>query len=188
MCGKSIINFLGMKYMMFLIGAISLFFSCKKDPAPVEEPSEYWGIALATINGKAWAAWPTARLNLIYKNNWLIEIDSYDQFNILREGLTLRKIPFLPGTYPIVNSDSQVNDSLVGADFSYWEGDLGLGLYTVLESDSSSFVTLASYDPVTKELRGIFDITFIVAHRPYAGAPDTLRVRNGVFHTRVRDK
>ena len=88
----------------------------------------------------------------------------------------------------MVNTDSQVNDSLVGASFSYWEADLALGYYTVLESDSSSFVTLTSYDPVTKELRGTFDITFIVAHRPYAGAPDTLRVRNGVFHTRVRDK
>ena len=177
-----------MKRILFLFLIATVFISCKKDPAPVVEPSPFWGEAAATINGKAWAAQPTAWVNPVHKNNWYIEIDSFDRFNILREGLNLKKIPFIPGTYPVVNTDSQVNDSLVGASFSYWEGDLGLGYYTVLESDSSSFVTLESYDPITKELRGRFDLTFIVAHRPYAGAPDTLRVRNGRFHTKVRDK
>lgn len=178
-----------MKYILLLLVAIIIFVSCKKEePTPVKEPSNFWGEASATINGTPWTAQPIAWVNLIYKNNWLFSIASFDQSGILRKSLSLIKVPFTPGTYPIVNSDAQVNDSLVGADFRYWEADLGLGYYTVLESDSSSFVTLASYDPVTKELRGTFDLTFIVSHRPYAGAPDTLRVRNGRFHTKVRDK
>ena len=177
-----------MKHFLFLMLWATIFFSCKKDPVPVVEPSPYWGESSATINGKAWAAWPSAWVNLIHKNNWFIVIDSFDRFNILRQGLTLKKVPFTPGIYPVVNAAPQLNDSLVGADFTYWEADLALGYYTVLESDSSSFVTLESYDPTTKELRGTFDLTFIVSHRPYTGAPDTLRVRNGRFHTKVRDK
>lgn len=177
-----------MKYPLLLLIALILFISCKKNPNPVEEPSKFWGEASATINGTPWAAQPIAWVNLIYKNNWLFSIASFDQAGILRESLSVIKVPFTPGTYPIVNSDPQINDSLVGADFTYWEADLALGLYKVLESDSSSFVTVDSYDSTTKELRGKFDITFIVAHRPYPGAPDTLRVRNGVFHTKVREK
>ncbi len=181
-------HFYTMKYTLFSLIGIALLISCKKDPAPVKEPSKFWGEASATVNGEAWAAQPTAFVNLIYGNNWSIVTALFDQSGILRESLELTKVPFTPGTYPIVNSDPQINDSLVGADFTYWEDDLALGLYTVLESDSSSFVTVDSYDSTTRELRGKFDITFIVAHRPYPGALDTLRVRNGVFHTKVREK
>ena len=178
-----------MKHILFLIIATILLFSCKKDPTPIVEPSPYWGESSATINGVPWAAQPTAFVNLIYGNNWHIIMNYFDQNNILREGLNLIKVPFKVGTYPVVNGDAQLNDSLLGADFTYWIDDQTDGYYTVLESDSSSFVSLTSYDTTTKELRGTFTITFIAVHKPpYPGATDTLRVRNGVFHTRVRDK
>jgi hypothetical protein len=65
--------------------------------------------------------------------------------------------------------------------------DVIYGQYRILESDSSSFVTLISFDSITGEVRGTFDLTFLVEHRPFPGAPDTLRLRNGQFYTRLVD-
>lgn len=175
-----------MRYSLFCFLAITLYISCKKDPPQPVEPSPFWGEASATINGKVWTAQPTAVVSFPHGHGWDIAIDSFE-FGILREVLGIYKLPFTPGTYPVINTIAQVNDSLVGGGFSYWTGDQSDGRYTVLETDSSSFVTMQSYDSITKELRGTFDLTFIVFHRPYPAAPDTLRVRNGMFHTKVRD-
>ena len=172
-----------MKPALLLLLAVNLFIACKKDP----EPSRYWGEATAIINGKPWTAHPIAWLSPVSGNNCLIEIDSIDQFAALRQGLDFFKVPFKPGTHPVVNSDSQVDDTLVGADFYYLDYDVLYGNYKILEADSSSFVNLQSYDSITKELRGSFNLTFIATLKP-AGEPDTLRVRNGTFHTRVREQ
>lgn len=175
-----------MKYVLFLF-TIILCSSCKKDPSPPVDPSPFWGEASATINGNFWEAQPTAIISFPHGHGWDMSIDSFDS-GILRHILGIYKLPFTPGTYPVINTFAQMDDYMVGASFSYWTADQADGLYTVLEADSSSFVTLQSYDTITKELRGTFEFTFIVSHRPYPNAPDTLRVRNGVFHTKVRDK
>ena len=177
-----------MKYVLFSFIAITLCASCKKDPVtPIfTKPYPYWGEASATINGKLWTAQPSATVNYIHGHGWDIEIDSFYS-GILRQALGIYKVPFTPGTYPVINTFPQEDDSMVGGDLGYWTADQADGRYTILESDSSSFVTMQSYDSITKELRGTFDLTFIVFHRPYPSSPDTLRVRNGVFHTKVRD-
>ncbi len=178
-----------MKNFLLLLSAVILLASCKKDPDSLAEPSPYWGESSAIINGEDWTAQPTASIDLIHGNTWLVTMSFYDQFNILRSGLNLSNVPFIPGTYPAGKRNIEMNNTSLGATFTYWDGDQTDGYYTVLESDSSSFVTVKSYDSITKELRGTFDITFLAVHKPpYANAQDTLRVRNGSFHTKVRDK
>lgn len=167
---------------------ILLCISCKKEPDPVVPPP-FWGEASATVDGRFWVAHPTAVVNINHGHGWNIEIDSFNKFGILLQSLSIFKLPFTPGTYPIVITQPQTDDFKVGGDFFYLTSDQADGYYTVLESDSSSFVTMQSYDSITKELRGTFEVTLIAQHKPpYGNPPDTLRVRGGIFHTRVRDK
>ncbi|MBK8923611.1 MAG: hypothetical protein IPM81_19315 [Saprospirales bacterium] len=83
------------------------------------------------------------------------------------------------------NTFIQTDDGLVGSHYFFNDDDFLLGYYDVLEADSSSFMTILSYDTVTREVKGTFEATYIVKQRPYPGAPDTIRLRNGVFHTKV---
>lgn len=101
------------------------------------------------------------------------------------EIFSIVKIPFIPGTYQVYNTLIQTNDSIAGALFGYIDYDEFKGNYTILESDSSSFVTLESYDTITKEIKGRFDLTFIKDIKPYPEASDTIRFRDGYFHTKI---
>ena len=117
---------------------------------------------------------------------------SSDQLNgagIRIESIEIHKIPFSSGTYPIVNTIPQDDDGLVGAGFWHVDQDVIYSSYKILESDSSSFVTLTSYDTISQEIRGHFDLTFIKDQaNPEFDFPDTIRFRNGAFHTKVFDR
>jgi len=158
--------------------------ACDKTP-PVEDDSPYWGTTDAMINGEQWSGEPFSFVNINHGNGYEIIIDSLDKYGIRRASLSFSKVPFQPGQYPLTNTFPQTDDGLVGAHYFVLDDDVILGNYAVLESDSSSFITLTSYDSISKELKGVFDITFIVDNRPNASYPDTIRFRNGQFHTRL---
>jgi hypothetical protein len=166
-----------MKFVILTIILIQL--SCRKDPPPL--PSIYWGTVSFQKNGHLWTGSPLAT---IYQNKIGIQIDSVPEAII--EHLSIHKIPISPGTYPIYSTYIQIDDGLSGAYYSYITFDESKGDYDILESDSSSFVTLESYDTITKEIKGRFDLIFTKADPPHPiGAPDTIRMTDGVFHTKV---
>jgi hypothetical protein len=174
-----------MKTLCFFAAVIALLVSCSKEPQNTQPEGPWWGEATAEKNGMLWKAKPYAFVNINHGNGLNVLIDSLDRDNLKREELAFYKVPFTPGTYPVVNTPPQVNDSLVGANFYYVEVDILYGVYKILEADSSSFITLTSYDTVSKEVKGTFDVTFIKEIKPYPSAPDTIRLRNGKFHTKV---
>lgn len=171
-------------YYLCFLGFLT-FIACKKEKIIQPSATPYWGEMSVNKNGVAWAALPVASLNLSAGYGLNIFFDSIDQFNVLQEEVGIYKVPYNPGTYPITYTAIGKNDSLIGAQFLYAQHDLVLGYYDVLTSDTTNYVTLLSYDSVSRELKGTFGITFIATHKPFANAPDTIRLRDGAFHTKV---
>ncbi|MFN0215891.1 MAG: hypothetical protein ACKVT2_16655 [Saprospiraceae bacterium] len=159
--------------------------TCKKSNTEIPFPSHYSGTATVEKNGMLWTAYPFAAVNPRVKNTLNIGLDSLDAFRTLWEKIALLTVPTVPGTYPVLTNDLQERDPIVGASLLYTEADLVYGYYGVLIADSSSFVTLLSYDTISREIIGTFELTMIAFNKPYPSAPDTIRLRNGKFNTKV---
>ncbi|MFN0214141.1 MAG: hypothetical protein ACKVT2_07780 [Saprospiraceae bacterium] len=175
-----------MKFQILILAFLFGLAACDKNLPPADD-SPYWGTTEALINGKQWSGEPFSFININHGKGFQIIVDSLDKYGIRREALSFSKVPFQPGKSLLINTFPQTDDGLVGAHYFILDDDVILGNYKVLESDSSSYITLMSYDSISRELKGTFDITFIVDHRPDASYPDTIRFRNGQFHTRLND-
>ena len=177
-------------YSFFLFLGFITLFACKKETIQtIVEPSPYWGTITALQNESPWSAELFAAENNIFENGLEIVSDQLNEGNIRKESLGFTKIPFSPGTYPVVNTGPRDDDGLVGAGFWHVDYDVIHSSYKILESDSSSFVTLTSYDTISQEIRGHFDLTFIKDQaNPEFDFPDTIRFRNGVFHTKILEQ
>lgn len=163
-----------------------LLFGCKKTQEPVPPvPDAYFGTSTVQKNGATWTCSPYAGNQFNLPNHIFLEFDSIDNLGIIREACYVGKVPLIIGTYPVENSFPNPDISKLDAFFQYRDGDYGYGKYDILKSDSSSFVTLSSYDAATGAVTGTFDLTFIAVYLPYPLAPDTIRLRNGVFHTKI---
>ncbi|MFN0174843.1 MAG: hypothetical protein ACKVU0_09375 [Saprospiraceae bacterium] len=167
--------------LLFLVAA------CVKEHLPTIEELGYWGTTTATKNDIPWVGAPVSFININHGKGFQIKIDSLDKYGIRRESLSFSKVPFQPGKNYLVNTFPQIDDGLVGAHYFILDDDVILGNYLLLESDSTSFITLTSFDSTSRELRGTFDVTLIVDHRPDPSYPDTIRFRNGQFHTKLKD-
>ncbi|MDX1913760.1 MAG: hypothetical protein SFV22_19850 [Saprospiraceae bacterium] len=166
-----------------------LLSSCDKTyPLPTIEELGYWGSASAIRNNMSWTGAPisVAIDNDYQGKGFQISIDSLDKYGIPQESLTFSKVPFQPGKSYLFDTYQQTDDGLVGAHYFILDDDVLIGSYKVVE-DSTSFITLTSYDSTSRELKGIFEATFVVEHRPDPTYPDTIRFRNGHFHTRLKD-
>lgn len=162
-----------------------LLTSCEKESQTSEQEGPWWGEAAAEKNGNPWEGNPYAVTSKNFPDRLDIFLDSLDGNNLPREALSFYEVPLVSGTYPVLDAPPQVKDSLVRSKFYYLEVDILYGVYKILEADSSSFITITSYDSVSKEVKGTFDVTFITEIKPYSSAPDTIRMRNGAFHTKV---
>ena len=175
-----------MKYF-FYFALISLFLACGKNQEKPSLPENYWGEASAERNGKPWATNPVCWINIVNKTNVIIELDSFINNYYLKESLIIFDIPPFLGTYKVnkLTAAKDLNSSL-----SMWDADLSIGGYTLLESDSNTNrVTLTSYDTLSKEIKGTFNLTYIVVPPgPYPDYPDTIRFRNGKFHGKLIKK
>ncbi len=169
----------------FIAILLLLAVSCKKGSEIPEEQNPYWGTVTVDKNGVPWTALPSVSISPKFKDKLNFNFTQVDELGFKREKCGIIKVPAQEGAYPLSNTSIQVDDGLVGSNYFFNDYDLLLGYYDVLEADSSSFVTITSYDTLTREVKGAFEATFIVRQRPYSGAPDTIRLRNGIFHTKV---
>jgi hypothetical protein len=177
-----------MKHFFWILITAGLYTACK-DPVP-EPPSlsdDYWGESSAQKNGELWTADPSCFIDIIDGETINIALDSFFESYYLKEGLYFREVFAEIGTYKIVKWNA-VKDGQTDAFLNVWSGDQSLGAYDILESDSTNRLILESYDTLSKEIRGKFDLTFIVRKRPYPNAPDTIRFREGKFHGKLHKK
>ncbi len=67
------------------------------------------------------------------------------------------------------------------------DGDVLCHTYDVLEVDSlNNWVKITKYNPQTKDISGEFSVTYIKTRECATFSyPDTIRIRNGVFHTKI---
>jgi hypothetical protein len=171
-----------MKIAIYLVLTFTAIVSCHKKE-PFIDNSPYWGELSLLKNNMKWVGKPFAEKDLL--KGFGLELDSLDIFGVRRESISFTKIPYKTGTFALNNTIPQNDDSLIGAGYFIVDDDVSLGNYLVLESDSSSFITITSYDSLSNEIKGTFDATFIVEQKPDASYPDTVRFRNGVFHTKL---
>ena len=159
--------------------------SCKKENTgeTPKFPPNYWGEASAQKNGIIWKAAPVCQTNFNNNNTSTIEIDSFINGSFLTESLMFQEVPLAIGTYDVFKSTG-VDNGVLDSHLYFWESDVPLGLYHVLEGFPNQ-LTISSYDTTSKEIKGAFTLTLLVDHRPYPGAPDTIRFTNGQFHGRL---
>lgn len=173
-------------FLLFFV--LLCIFSCKKTPDIVDVPlaPEFWGEASAEINGRLWTAHPACFIDRIDKKSIEVHLDSFNH-GYLKEVLIMGFIPAHTGSYQVFKFD--INSTMLYSHLGFWKDDEDLGLYSILESDSSSNqVTLESYDTLSQEIKGSFNLTYIVEERPYSYSPDIIRFRNGKFHGRLVEK
>lgn len=177
-----------MKYLFWILAAAVCFAACKDPkPEPPALPEGFWGTASAQKDGKLWTASPFCRIDLIDGETLTIQLDSFWHGDYLVEALDFYKIPPAAGIYKVIQWNA-AKDGKVGAHLTYWDDDVALGIYDVLGTATSNQLVVESYDTASGELKGTFDLVFLVSHRPYPNAPDTIRFREGKFHGRIHKK
>lgn len=172
-------------FNIICLGLSLIFFSCKKEN-PGENPKlspNHWGESSAQKNGLSWTADPVCWIDIVDHSTMHIELDSTINGYFLTESLSFHEVPAMTGSYDISKSAGSPNGE-ADAYLYFWESDVPLGLYHVLEGHPNQ-LTISSFDTTSKEIKGSFTLTLLVDHRPYPGAPDTIRFTNGQFHGRL---
>ena len=109
-----------MKNIYYLICIVFIVFSCKKEEiTEVPKPDFYWGQGEALMNDNPWLADAVAALNINHGNGFELFMDSLVSNFLIAQRLSLSKIPYIPGTYPVINTRPQIDDGKVGAFFCY---------------------------------------------------------------------
>ena len=180
-----------MKYLFIFLMISTIFLSCKQEAPPISTLSErYWGEASAQQNGQFWKANPVCWVDRVDDFTLVVQLDSFYSGvsgYSLRESLTMAKIPPAPGEYTVHKYQQYATKTR--ASLGIWDDDQPLGDYEIVEADSATNkVTILSYDTLSKEIKGTFNLTFKVTKRPYPDYPDTIRYTNGVFHGKKTPK
>jgi len=175
------------RHILLICIIISFFIGCKKDP----DKGKYYGTASATFNGKAWQS---GKVRCIITKQCSygklgFQFQVYNQYNELREEMIFFKIPSAVGTYiinPLNLNDPLCKDTIpIGSYHTLQsDGDVALDSYNAILS-SNNYFKIDNYNERTKELRGSFAVTFKIFSRQDPNSPDTIRVSNGSFNTKI---
>lgn len=162
-----------------------------------------WGYLTAEMNGADWSktysnAYQVTHGAVSYLDEpqgvfyGLVSV-LYNEAGANRQELLFQKIPFFPQTgrhkliscNPFVGCESS-QEPQVGLHTSLSDGDvLGDSYYTVDSEDN--YIQIDNYNEKNKEIKGSFQLTLANARIPRSSnaLPDTLRFRNGRFHTKI---
>lgn len=198
-----------MKHLLAIglaIGILMVSTSCKIIDAIVDSSGPLprlpnWGYLTADMNKADWS--------LTYKNGYQVThgIVSYSDepqgvFFALKsilytpdgaehQELLFQKIPFAAATarHRVTSclpfTDCQVNED-VQAVLHTCNDDVGLNSYYIIDSEDN-YIQIDRYNKKNQEVKGTFQLTFAVRKNRSPGdpLPDTLRFRNGRFHTKI---
>jgi hypothetical protein len=167
-------------------------------------PSKYsWGSFSAKMNGKEWGqSYPGGFQEIrgdtfqggnaedqCPEENYWISFDWFNKQGFHRENLILKKIPLMPGKYKVIpySSKCQMIDPIYAIFFtSIDDGDVLGDIYAILPTQDN-FVQIDNFDNYTKEIRGKFQLTFVIKDRGSNRIlSDTLRFTEGRFHTKIK--
>lgn len=176
-----------MRYIIVLFISFGILgLKCKKDPYA----DIYFGNGNATVNGNT-IYFNKARANLINSNPDSISIGLEKwEGGIKKEGISFFRVKVsnnIPQTtHKAVNGLNLLISNYVTV---IADGDVVCDFYNILEADSAqNYITITSYNSTTKEIRGIFQGTYLIdpnRTKCNPAAPDTIRIRNGEFYTKI---
>jgi hypothetical protein len=181
------------KSLIITCFCIFTFAKCKKDP-PEEQ---YFGYAKAHINGTI-VNFNKVRGNLLYnlEDSVSLNFEKWDGL-VLKESISIQKIYKNTNNSQRIYKYSYSNNRIEKLSSAYYtlrdDGDVLCDVYNVYEPDSiQNFITITSFNTQTKEIRGTFQATYLIdSSRVIAigkcrpTAPDTIRIRNGEFYTKI---
>lgn len=171
--------------------------SCLENPMPRIS----YGFINAEVNGKQWNKTYNNAYQATYARDGTygsaipcetyitLSSELYNEDNYLRQTFLFIKLHPEKGRYeivPFVNGYCDEQDP-VYANFHTWtsDGDVVGDNYSVL-SGEDNFFEIESYNPNTKEMKGKFEVTFVLERQGWGHfLADTLRFKNGRFHTKI---
>jgi|GEM_PF-5118459 len=162
----------------------------EKNEEPVGgPPPTTCGQFMALRNGTEWIAAPTASFASIGQDTVNVLIEQCQRFGKAKTiaWLGLNRLPLQPNTYPLT---SVCWATTAGTPLSAWfysarHDGLGSRHYRLETADSTNALTITSYDPATRIVRGQLHATFVPEH-PGQEKADTIRIREASFTARVR--
>lgn len=192
-----------MKIISFLLILSLLFFSCKKSINIYPEYGYHGSISGILANGEpfnppsGWVFYATGRIDTINKpclkkKFGIIQFLAYDQYSV-EEDLGISNIPLQIGTFKIeesrypTSSSGNCDTTILYSSMVLYAGgrDAILGDYSLLKSAKSS-ITISSYDMVSGDVVGTFDVTLVKDFKfaAYPNFSDTMRFSGGTFKTK----
>jgi hypothetical protein len=188
-----------MKIKCSILIIFLLFNSCKKED---ELPKfNTWGTLSVFYNGdNNYFKNQISGYKLNVCDNQIIGIsmNRYNKSNpyFSTDSFYFTNVPTLKGKYKIINHNQRPtcsdipNITEIGTFYGINEGDTGAQQYTVLSTvKENNYLQIDEYNKETKEIKGRFQVTFVLEYLPKSRSfdPDTVRFTNGVFHTKVFD-
>jgi hypothetical protein len=175
-----------------LLGAclcLFLFAKCKKDST--EPEGNYFGYAKADINGVT-VNFNKVRGGLLYNldDSISLSLEKWDGL-LFKEQITFQKLfKWTINPQRIYKFPNNINriQKLSSAYYTLSNGgDVICDVYDNYEPDSlQNYITITSFNSQTNEIRGTFQATYLIEMpKCRTAAPDTLRIRNGEFYTKI---
>lgn len=189
------------------LGIIILLAGCKIVDAIIDTAGPVprlpnWGYLTAEMNGVNWSttyknAYQVTHGSTTYADNpkgifYALTSILYSSEGYDRQQLLFQNIPFSPhtGRHKVVSCNPyagcESSDKLKVTLFELLsDGDVGGDCFYATDSEDN-YIQIDSYNERTDEIKGSFQLT-LVARIPRSSnaLPDTLRFRNGRFHTRI---
>ena len=182
-----------MKNIIIFFCLIVVFAGCKKEVNPLWK--FHWGYATADMNDNMWSA------NGCYaqtngKDSIGIVFNARDDEQI-RESFSVSSIPLKLGKQFLPSEISRNGGVLKGTYMRFMvdgDDDLTCAQYGNLHDADSlqNWVDITEYNPQTKEIKGKFSCNLLrdpeggnAGERCKPSDPEVIRIRNGVFHTKI---
>ncbi|MGX5858145.1 hypothetical protein ACWKW6_31100 [Dyadobacter jiangsuensis] len=189
------------------LGIIIMLAGCKIVDAIIDTAGPVprlpnWGYLTAEMNGVNWSttyknAYQVTHGSTTYADNpkgifYALTSILYSSEGYDRQQLLFQNIPFSPhtGRHKVVSCNPyagcESSDKLKVTLFELLsDGDVGGDCFYATDSEDN-YIQIDSYNERTDEIKGRFQLT-LVARIPRSSnvLPDTLRFRNGRFHTRI---
>jgi hypothetical protein len=172
--------------LIVLLLGVLLSAQCKKEYLP----GDYFGSAQAMLNNNTTGFNKTR--GKVYNNRTDSVSLDFERWDgpYAREHLT-----FSP-TAIILNQPQRIrkapgNGNIVTSLYNTLsdDGDVICDVYYIYEPDSLwNYITVTAFNAQTKEIDGTFQATYLIdpsRMKCKPSAPDTIRIRNGVFHTKI---
>ena len=166
-------------YVLLSLCILFSFQSCSEELRPNE-----FQVDIAVLNGLAWKANSRIGESSIHPGKLIFTARHFEDTGLVREVLSIFKIPLEVGRYSLVSTSPRENDNLSGARFSTVLGGDVLGdQFNLLDDDA-----VEDYFEIThlngRRVEGVFQCSFareegdLLSDSSY---PDTVVITDGRF-------